>query len=170
MSMATSMNSPPNEPTTAWHVLPTEAVFAQLESTPSGLSGMEATRRLAVHGLNELQAPRRVSPWRLLLEQFQNVLIVILLVAIALSAFLGHGVEAIAIAVIVLFAVLLGFVQEYRAERAIQALRQMAAPLATVLRDGQEMAIPARATSCRAMSSCCGPATRFPATPGSSRQ
>ncbi len=144
MSMATSMNSSPNEPTTAWHVLPIEAVFAQLASTPSGLSGMEATRRLAVHGLNELQAPHRVSPWRLLLEQFQNVLIVILLVAIALSAFLGHGVEAIAIAVIVLFAVLLGFVQEYRAERAIQALRQMAAPLATVLRDGQEMAIPAR--------------------------
>ncbi len=142
--MAASMNSLPNEPTTAWLVVPTEAVFAKLESTPSGLSGMEATRRLTVHGLNELQAPHGVSPWRLLLEQFQNVLIVILLVAIALSAFLGHGVEAIAIAVIVLFAVLLGFVQEYRAERAIQALRQMAAPLATVLRAGQEMAIPAR--------------------------
>ena len=144
MSVETSMNTPLNEPATAWHVLPIEAVCAQLESTPSGLTAMKATRRLAVHGPNELQAPHRVSPWRLLLEQFQNVLIVILLVAIVLSAFLGHGVEAIAIAVIVLFAVLLGFVQEYRAERAIQALRKMAAPLATVFRDGQEMAIPAR--------------------------
>ena len=72
------------------------------------------------------------------------MLIIILLVATALSAFLGHGVEAIAIAVIVLFAVLLGFVQEYRAERAIEALRQMAAPTATVLRDGEEIEIPAR--------------------------
>jgi len=52
--MAISMNSLPNEPTTAWHVLPTEAVFAQWKYTPSGLSGMEATRRLAVPGLNEL--------------------------------------------------------------------------------------------------------------------
>ncbi len=72
------------------------------------------------------------------------MLIVILLVATALSAVLGHGVEAIAIAVIVLFAVLLGFVQEYRAERAIEALRRMAAPTATVLRDGEEREVPAR--------------------------
>jgi hypothetical protein len=63
----------------------------------------------------------------ILFEQFKNVLIVILLVATALSAFLGHGFESIAIAVIVLFAVLLGFVQQYRAERAIEALRHMAA-------------------------------------------
>ena len=85
-----------------------------------------------------------LSPWALLFEQFKNVLIVILLIAVGLSAFLGHGVEAIAIAVIVLFAVLLGFVQEYRAERAIEALRQMAAPTATVLRDGEEVDVPAR--------------------------
>ncbi|MGH9390341.1 MAG: cation-translocating P-type ATPase, partial [Vicinamibacteria bacterium] len=87
---------------------------------------------------------KRISPWSLLLEQFKNVLIVILLVATALSAFLGHGLEAVAIAVIVLFAVLLGFIQEYRAERAIDALREMAAPTATVLRDGEENEIPAR--------------------------
>ncbi|HEY7697857.1 MAG TPA: HAD-IC family P-type ATPase, partial [Vicinamibacteria bacterium] len=80
----------------------------------------------------------------LLFEQFKNVLIVILLVATTLSAFLGHWVEAIAIAVIVIFAVLLGFIQEYRAEKAIEALRQMAAPTATVLREGQENEIPAR--------------------------
>ena len=72
------------------------------------------------------------------------MLILILLGATAISLFLGHGIESIVIAVIVLFAVLLGFVQEYRAERAIEALRQMAAPTATVLRDGAEVKIPAR--------------------------
>ena len=99
---------------------------------------------LSEYGPNELQAAHRISPWTLLLQQFKNVLIIILLIATALSAFLGHEIEAIAIAVIVLFAVLLGFVQEYRAERAIEALRQMAAPTANVIRDGREIDIPAR--------------------------
>jgi Ca2+-transporting ATPase len=105
---------------------------------------METARRLAACGPNELEPPHRVSPWGLFCEQFKNVLIVILLVATALSAFLGHGIEAVAIAVIVLFAVLLGFVQEFRADRAIEALRRMAAPTAAVLRDGAETEIPAR--------------------------
>ncbi|HMO86263.1 MAG TPA: cation-translocating P-type ATPase, partial [Lacipirellulaceae bacterium] len=79
-----------------------------------------------------------------LLEQFKNVLLMILLVAVALSIFMGHSTEAIVIAVIVLFAVGLGFYQEYRAERAMEALQQMAAPTATVLRDGEETHLPAR--------------------------
>ena len=132
------------EPARAWHALPLEATFGHLESAPSGLSGAEASRRLGVYGPNELQGELRVSPWTLLLAQFKNVLILILLVAIVLSAFLGHVVEAVAIAVIVLFAVLLGFVQEYRADRALQALQRMAAPLARVFRDGRETEIPAR--------------------------
>lgn len=138
------MNPSPQETHPLWHTLASELVFAHLKSTPAGLTGGEAARRLAEHGPNELKAAHRISPWTILFEQFKNVLIVILLVATALSAFLGHGIEAIAITVIVLFAVLLGFVQEYRAERAIEALRQMAAPTATVLRDGKEVEIPAR--------------------------
>jgi len=128
----------------AWHTLPAAEVGALLRSSPQGLAADEASRRLTEFGPNELQAARRISPWELLAAQLKNVLIVILLVATALSAFLGHTVEAIAITVIVLFAVLLGFVQEYRAERAIEALRQMAAPGATVLRDGRETEVAAR--------------------------
>ena len=109
-----------------------------------GLSAAEARRRLTQYGANELEAARAISPWSILLEQFKNVLIIILIVAVVLSAFLGHAIEALAIAVIVLFAALLGFYQEFRAERAIEALRQLAAPTAAVLRDGQELTVPAR--------------------------
>ena len=127
-----------------WHVLDVEEAAAQIGSTPGGLTSAEAAQRLAQYGPNELQAAHRVSPWAILLEQFKNVLVIILLIATVLSLFLGHGIESIVIAIIVLFAVGLGFVQEYRAERAIEALRQMAAPTATVLRDGAESKVPAR--------------------------
>ncbi len=141
---AVSTNNTDAELGTPWHMLTVEDSFERLKSTPSGLTNPEAARRLAAFGPNELQAADRVSPWAILLEQFKNVLIIILLLATALSAFLGHGVEAIAITVIVLFAVVLGFVQEYRAERAIEALRKMAAPEATVIREGRERSVPAR--------------------------
>jgi P-type Ca2+ transporter type 2C len=127
-----------------WHTLTVSNTFERLDSTPRGLTETEAARRLVDYGPNELQALSRISPWEILFEQFKNVLIVILLFATALSFFLGHVVEAIAITIILLFAVLLGFVQEYRAERAIEALRQMAAPAATVIREGSEREVPAR--------------------------
>ncbi|HBA86575.1 MAG TPA: ATPase [Geobacter sp.] len=126
------------------HALEVAAVLAALGADARGLSLSAARERLGRYGANELQAAPRISPWAVILEQFKNVLIVILLVSALLSAFLGHAVEAVAIAVIVLFAALLGFVQEYRAERAIEALREMAAPEASVLREGVEVKIPAR--------------------------
>jgi Ca2+-transporting ATPase len=118
--------------------------LSHLSSSPHGLTEAKVEHRLDLYGPNELEAADRISPWAILFEQFKDVLIIILLIATAISAFLGHGVEAIAIAVIVLFAVLLGFIQEYRAERAIEALKQMAAPTVTVIRDGQEIELPAR--------------------------
>ena len=128
-----------------WSALDIEHVTSQLHTDlQAGLTEAEAQHRLQQYGPNELQASARISPWVILLEQCKNILILILLLAVGLSALLGHAVEAIAIAVIVLFAVLLGFIQEYRAERAIEALRQMAAPNATVIRDGREVTVPAR--------------------------
>ena len=130
--------------TKPWHTLTRDETYEKFNTTPYGLTSVEAAKRLQETGPNELQAARRVSPWEILLEQFKNVLILILLGATAISLILGHGVESIVIGIIVLFAVLLGFVQEYRAEHAIEALRKMAAPTATVLRDGVEVKIPAR--------------------------
>jgi Ca2+-transporting ATPase len=128
-----------------WHQMDAAEVLRCLGSNAEqGLSGIEASRRLEEHGANELRRERRVSAWVVLFAQFKNALIVILLVAVALSALLGQVVEAAAIAVIVVFAALLGFFQEYRAERALEALRELAAPTAAVLRDGQEQTVPAR--------------------------
>ncbi|HBH19820.1 MAG TPA: ATPase, partial [Candidatus Peribacter riflensis] len=128
-----------------WHTLTTEQTLEALHTpVQSGLSDAEAKRRLQEYGPNELKKVDGISAWSILLEQLKNVLIIILFIAIVLSAVLGHEIEAITIGVIVVFAVLLGFVQEYKAERAIEALRKMAAPLATVLRGGEEKEIPAK--------------------------
>jgi P-type Ca2+ transporter type 2C len=136
--------SAPTPSPAPWHTLTSAAVLESLDSAPHGLTHHESARRLAHHGPNELEAARGTSPWRLLLAQFKNVLILILIVAVVLSGLMGHGLEAVVILVILLFAVGLGFVQEYRAERAIEGLRRMAAPVATVRRDGEERVLPAR--------------------------
>jgi len=129
---------------TDWHQKGIDDVLTQLNAPATGLSAREARDRLARVGPNELQALSAISPWHTLAAQFTNVLVVILLAATALSGLLGHGLEAVVIAVIVLFAVLLGFVQEHRAERALAALRRMAAPVAHAIRDGVERTLPAR--------------------------
>ena len=91
-----------------------------------------------------MQALATQSAWHTFFAQFQNALILILLSGTIISAFMGHTLEAVVITVIVLFAVLLGFIQEHRAGRALEALRRMAAPTAHVLRDGEETPVPAR--------------------------
>ncbi|HXV58185.1 MAG TPA: HAD-IC family P-type ATPase, partial [Gaiellaceae bacterium] len=142
---ARTAEAPAPEARALWHGLPVEEVAERLDtSLHAGLSAEEARRRLERYGPNELAAAGGVPPWKLLLEQFKNILILILIVAVGLSLALGHLTEAIVIGAIVFLAAVLGFVQEYRAERAIEALRRMAAPTATVVRDGEEADVPAR--------------------------
>jgi len=126
-----------------FHVLTVDESLLALETGAAGLTTAEADHRLLAVGPNELEAPDRISPWTLLAAQFKNVLIIILLIAVALSVVLGHGVEAVIIGIIVVFAALLGFVQEFRAEKAVEALRKMAAPSARVLRDDDEAMVKA---------------------------
>jgi Ca2+-transporting ATPase len=119
-------------------------VLELLGSGPGGLSRAEARARLAAVGPNEAAPGKTISPLRLLARQFTNVLIVILLAAALLSAFLGETLDALVILVIIGLCVVLGFIQEYRAERAALALAQLAAPTAVVIREGREMSIPSR--------------------------
>ena len=127
-----------------WHNLTTRETFDYLATGSDGLTSAEVQNRIAEYGFNELGDEGRISPWLMLLEQFKNILIIILLVAVVLSAFLGEITDAIVIFIIILFAAGLGFIQEYRAGKAIQALKKMAAPLASVLRDEIETEVPSR--------------------------
>ncbi|HMF97763.1 MAG TPA: cation-translocating P-type ATPase [Vicinamibacterales bacterium] len=125
----------------AWQTQTVETVLDAFETSSSGLLIDEAARRLDRYGPNELQSVEHPGAWATLAAQFQNALIVILLAATAVSALLGHSLEAIVIAVIVAFTVVLGFVQEHRAGRALDALKKMAAPRAHVMRAGIEREI-----------------------------
>ncbi|MGD9613204.1 MAG: cation-translocating P-type ATPase [Kiritimatiellia bacterium] len=119
-------------------------VLADLRTAPQGLSTAEAAARRALHGPNELRETISRPAWRMLLAQFVEPMILILVGAAVLSLFLGDLTEAVAIlAIVVLFGVL-GFIQEYRAEKAMAALKQLASPSVRVRRDGELQELPAR--------------------------
>jgi len=109
-----------------------------------GLSAAEAEERLRQYGPNVLQEERGLPAWRQFLEQFTDFIVLVLIAAALVSALLGEQVDAVAILVIVVLNALLGFIQEYRAEQAIHALRKMTAPSARVLRDGTVQTIDSR--------------------------
>jgi len=127
-----------------WYQREADDALSSLKSGRDGLEPPEARQRLGRYGANELAEKKAVSPWALFLEQFKSFLIIILLIAVVLSAVLGEVADAVIIGIIILFASGLGFFQEYRAERAMEALRRMAAPMASVRREGKEVEIPAR--------------------------
>jgi Ca2+-transporting ATPase len=127
-----------------FHTMTPEQVLEALGTGTAGLDLGAAQARLDQYGPNELAAGKKISVWSILLRQFTNLLIVILLAATAISLFLGESLDAYVILAIVLACVGLGFFQEYRAEQAAAALQKLAAPVATVVREGQEQSIPAR--------------------------
>ncbi|MCK4521254.1 MAG: cation-translocating P-type ATPase [Nanoarchaeota archaeon] len=115
-----------------------------LKSSEKGLTKKEAKRRLEEFGYNELQKEKKLTILTIFLSQFKNTLILLLIFAGFLSLFLGEIIESIAIFGIVLLNAILGFIQEFKAEKAIEALEKISAPTAKVLRDGKEQKIPAR--------------------------
>lgn len=128
-----------------WHTLEASAVVEALTSDrEEGLSQPEARARLAQYGPNELPEAPPASPWALLLAQFSSLIIWVLIGAAVISGLLGEWVDAGAIVAIVLLNAVLGFVQEYRAERSLAALRKLSVAFAHVIRGGRLASLPAR--------------------------
>ena len=128
---------------TTWHQETAEATIDRLNVQPSdGLPDAEATRRLAQHGRNELIDRGLKSPWNIFWQQLSGVLIVVLLVAALISVLLGDVEDAVVIMAIVALNAAIGFRQEYRAERAMAALKKMAAPTVRVRRGGHVVDVP----------------------------
>lgn len=123
------------------HAMPIDAVLAAVEGRPSGLSEAEAARRLDQHGPNRLPDPPRRSPVFRFLSHFHNVLIYVLLGAAVITAGLGHLVDTGVILAVVIANAVIGFIQEGRAEQAMDAIRLMLAPKSSVLRGGERLSI-----------------------------
>ncbi len=126
-----------------WHAMDGEEVLAALGVDAEGLSRQEAGQRLQTHGSNELPQEQKVGPLERLLRQFNNLLIYILLVAAVLTASLGEWVDTAVIVAVVIITAIIGFVQEGKAERAMESIRGMLSPKATALRDGDRHELPA---------------------------
>lgn len=130
-------------PAPVWHTLVADTALQELKSSPDGLGAEEAQQRLEKYGANAIQEERHRSIFAMILGQFSDFMIIVLLAAAFISGFIGEPQDTIAILVIVLLNAVIGVVQEFRAERAVAALRAMAAPEARVLRDGKPVTLPA---------------------------
>ncbi|MEW6417653.1 MAG: cation-translocating P-type ATPase [Nitrospirota bacterium] len=126
-----------------WHQKEIENIIHELRSSPHGLSEDEARKRLEEYGLNVLKERKKKPPFIMFLDQFKDFMIIVLIAAAIVSGIIGELSDTIAIIVIVVLNAIIGFVQEYRAEKAMAALKKMAAPSATVIRDGKPSDIPA---------------------------
>jgi Ca2+-transporting ATPase len=127
-----------------YHSVEALDVLQSLRSSQAGLTEQEAKDRLKEVGFNELRKETRITALQIFVNQFRSFLIVILIAASVISLLLGEKTDAIVIGLILVLNAILGFVQEYRAEKAIEALKKLAAPKAKVLRESKETAIEAR--------------------------
>ncbi len=126
---------------TAWHMLEADEVFIDLNTSAQGLSSSKARAYLKEQGANVIPETKKRSLLTMLLDQFKDFMILVLLAAALISGFIGEPQDAIAILVIVLLNAIMGTFQEYRAERAVAALREMAVPDAQVIRDARAITI-----------------------------
>jgi magnesium-transporting ATPase (P-type) len=128
---------------TDWHARPASEALAELRSAPAGLDADEAARRLAAHGPNRLTPPGKRGPLARFLLQFHNVLIYVLLGAAGVTAALGEWVDTGVIVGVVVINAVIGFIQEGKAEKSLDAIRDMLSLHASVLRDGRRREIDA---------------------------
>ena len=128
-----------------WHAQTSAQVLESFQTTSArGLTAETASQRLEQYGLNELVEAKRTTIWQMLWQQFNNFVVILLIVAAIVSAILGDYPEAAAIMAIVVLNAIMGVIQEYNAERSLAALKKLAAPEAHVVRDGRRESLPAR--------------------------
>jgi Ca2+-transporting ATPase len=132
------------EMSSEWHSMEKKQLLESLKATEKGLSTEEAERRLKEFGPNELVEKKGVSPLQIFLGQFKDIFVIMLLIAIVISVAINEIVDAATIGAIVFLNSVVGFVQEYRSEKAMEAMKKLTAPKARVLRDGTEQLIPSR--------------------------
>ncbi len=128
----------------AWHSKKPEQVLSELKVDQQGLSSEEAKRRLDEFGYNELKEKKGVTPLQIFLRQFKDVFVLMLIAATVISFLIGETIDAVTIAVIVILNSVVGFVQEYRSEKAMEAMKKLTAPKARVMRNGDETVVDAR--------------------------
>ncbi|RME66469.1 MAG: HAD family hydrolase, partial [Nitrospirae bacterium] len=121
----------------SWHSKDINEVLKELNTSSDGLSTEEARNRLLIYGPNKLVEKKKRGPLGMLMDQFKDFMILVLIAAALVSGIIGEPSDTIAIVVIVVLNAIIGFVQEYRAEKAMEALKKMATPKAVLLRDGQ---------------------------------
>ncbi|TFZ04978.1 cation-translocating P-type ATPase [Ramlibacter rhizophilus] len=126
----------PPLPPSDWHASEACSVLAALDAGPHGLDGAELARRQALHGLNRLAEERPPGALARMARQFNNLLLYVLMAAALVTALLGHWIDTVVIAAVVLVNAVIGFVQEGKAEKSLQAIRHLLAPRALVLRGG----------------------------------
>ncbi len=128
-----------------WHYLDTDKALELLGAQPDGLSAQENALRLAKYGPNELQGKKKKPAWLLFAGQFKDFMILILILAAVVSGLVGELADTLIILIIVFLNAVVGFIQEYRAEQALEALKKMAVLTAEVLREGRAQSVPAGA-------------------------
>jgi Ca2+-transporting ATPase len=126
-----------------YHLAPMADIARELATSPAGLDAATARQRLAEHGPNQLTGTQQKTIWQLLLHQLADVMILVLLAAAGVSVLVGEAKSAYVILAIVVLNAVVGFLQEYRADKALEALQKMAASHAQVLRGGQPATVPA---------------------------
>jgi magnesium-transporting ATPase (P-type) len=132
-----------NGQVTPWHALPLEEAFHRLDAHTDGLNDEEVDRRLQEYGPNRLRPPKTRGPLARFLQQFHNVLIYVLIAAGVVTALLGHWVDTAVIFGVVVINAIIGFIQEGKAERALESVRNMLSLHAVVIRNGHRSEIPA---------------------------
>ncbi|MCW3985424.1 MAG: cation-translocating P-type ATPase [Candidatus Bathyarchaeota archaeon] len=128
----------------AWHSKSIETVLEELHADSLGLKEEEVKQRLEKYGLNELKERKRTSALQIFLNQFKDIFVVMLLIATAISFAVGETTDAATIATIVVLNSVVGFVQEYRSEKAMEAMRKLTAPKARLMRNGKEVLVSAK--------------------------